>query len=275
MIIQKFKASVLIVTLIVLGIILVTALSVSLTSIKQKTASMGESKSGVAFQNAQSGIEIAMDAILEYSTTQGTETLKTASELSAIGLFCNDPVSPEKYAKLIPDGTILKGNFTVELEKSDADVSTACSMNIIDIAAIKSVGTEASQKRAIEAVVASTNGPAWQNSNWDSISNLDSNKYKEWTYSSGTAWYPSNCMAWFSPSAPGGSGQPTGNIYPMSCLNNPPASDSQGIQQGWQMNGTVIRIDYSGGVPILRHWNGSNFTTDSWNLGYIKVMLWK
>jgi hypothetical protein len=83
-------------------------------------------------------------------------------------------------------------------------------MNVIDIATIKSVGNDAGQERAIEAVVASTNGPDWQTSTWEQIEIGDN--HKTWTYSSGTPWYPSNCVAWFSSVS-----SPSGNIYPMSC----------------------------------------------------------
>lgn len=263
---RKFKASVLVVTLIVLGIILVTALSVSLTSIKQKTASMGESKTGVAFQNAQSGIELAMDAILEKTKITGDPILYTADDLS--GFSCTSP-DPPGYAKLTP---ISGGGFTVELEKSESTDPTDCTINVMDIATIKSVGTDAGQKRAIEAVVASTNGPDWQTSTWEQIEIGDN--HKTWAYSSGTPWYPSNCVAWFSNSSNPIVG--TTPIYPMSCSNNSNATDSK---QGWKANGTNLQFDFdSTSNTRMKHWDGSSsaydFSCTSPNC-YIKVMLWK
>lgn len=260
---RKFKASVLVVTLIVLGIILVTALSVSLTSIKQKTASMGESKTGVAFQNAQSGIELAMDAILEKTKITGDPILYTADDLS--GFSCTSP-DPPGYAKLTP---ISGGGFTVELEKSESTDPTDCTINVMDIATIKSVGSDAGQKRAIEAVVASTNGPDWQTSTWEYITNGDN--YKDWSYTSvATPWYPSNCMAWFKNDNAGDCSSTSGTIYPMGCLNSPVSSDSR---NGWTVDGTKIKIDVETTVPIIKYWDGSSLVSK--NTGCIKVMLWK
>lgn len=56
----KFKASVLAATLIMLGIVLATSLSVSLVSVKERQSSISSSKSNVAYQAADSGIEIFM-----------------------------------------------------------------------------------------------------------------------------------------------------------------------------------------------------------------------
>lgn len=269
MIIRKFKASVLVVTLIVLGIILVTALSVSLTSMKNKAASMGESKTTVAFQNAQSGIELVMAAILEKTKITGDPVSYTAGDLlTDFGLDCDEPVGEEQYAKLTPTDSSLTGKFVVELKKNVTPDSTDCSVNVLDIAAIKSVGVDAGQKRAIEAAVASTNGPDWQ-TDWQPISAADS--FFERQYSSATSWYPSNCIAWFSTSD-----NPSGKIYPMSCTNNPNATESK---WGWQVNGTDIKLSMdNSSSSVIKSWDGElGGSYDACpNTGcFIKIMLWK
>lgn len=252
---KKIKGSVLVVTLIVLGIILVTALSVSLTSLKQRTASMGESKTGVAFQNAQSGIEIVMDGLLRNQST-----------LASLGSIfnCNDSTGK---AIITPDIE----NVFVEVRNDSESTPALCGDLASSITIMKSVGSDTgnSEKRAIEAVVASTTGPSWQNSTtWESIS-TSSGTDKGWAYapSPDTAWYPSNCMAWLKDTP---CSSATGKAYPINCLNN----SASGLNKiGWEVDGRDIKLTYENGGPLLNYWDGDSFESKS--SGCIKVMLWK
>ena len=196
---QKSKASILVVTLMVLGIVLVSALSISLVSVQERKASMGSSKSGAAFQVADSGIELVMDSIL----SSRKDSLKT---LASIG--CSN-------------GNITGTGYVVELKKdngSGGEVGVNCGTDkISDIIAIKSVGTGGGQQRAIEAAVASnsydvsitrnattwvmcrvdtssgfvdcknsTNGTTW-NGGWTLPWTVSTGSYKIWIAASGSS----------------------------------------------------------------------------------------
>lgn len=131
------KASVLAMTLIILGMFVVVALSVSLTSIQSRKASIGESKSTLAYQVAETGVEKVMNAIIMESYAN-------------VGELC--------------DSGILEGSsdgYTVTLKKANeteisCDVASDRSLAMLDIASVKSVGIGANQeRRVIEAAVAS------------------------------------------------------------------------------------------------------------------------
>lgn len=135
--VKKQKASILVVTLMVLGIILVTALSISLVSIKERKAAMSSSKSSLAYQTADTGIENVMDAILS-NRSLGDKVNSLA------GIDCGS-------------GKVIGAGYVVELKKDDgtgAETTALCTDKLTDIIAIKSVGTASGQQRAIEAAVA-------------------------------------------------------------------------------------------------------------------------
>jgi hypothetical protein len=135
------KASILAVTMIILGIMLITAMSVSIVSIKERKASMGEAKSGQAFQNSQSGVELVMQAINKCGISDVTGI---AGNVLGLGASCNsssgDIVGAEGYV--------------VRLFAEDGVTQIPCddpAYSVFDVASIKSVGTGAGQQRAIEA----------------------------------------------------------------------------------------------------------------------------
>lgn len=135
----KLKASALVVSVVIMGIMLITALSVSLVSIRDRKASMSGSKSGQAFQNAQSGVEIVMNEILKGGYDK-------VNELNG----CDSG-----------DGLIKGANgYAVELKDEDGNkiVCNDGSKNISEIVSIKSVGTGSNNQRAIEAAVAAVGG---------------------------------------------------------------------------------------------------------------------
>lgn len=139
MLIKKLKASILGSTLVIMGIVLVTALSISAVSVRNKKASLNSSKSNQAYQVADSGIEAVMDKILNNRLAG-----KTASDVW--GASCNGGKISDVTAGYAVDLKIYDGN-------GDEKQAT-CSDRLDKIVAIKSVGTAGQSQRAIEAAVA-------------------------------------------------------------------------------------------------------------------------
>lgn len=143
----KFKkASALVVTMMILGIMLVTALSVSLVSLKERKTAMSGSKSGQAFQNAQSGVELVMQAVVKGG-------LDTVNQIA--GAISNDAICDGD------DGLIKNVNipYAVELRNAD-DEKIACDSDtdISTVASLKSIGSGGDSQRAIQAAVAAGGG---------------------------------------------------------------------------------------------------------------------
>ena len=129
----RLKASALVVTMMILGIILITALSISLVSLRERKASLGSNDSNQAFYTAQSGVESVLQQIANNST--GT--------VSNIDSDCS--------------GTISSSGYSVKLLDSSGNVVSGCSTPVSNIAKLKSVGTEGQYQRAIEVAVANGN----------------------------------------------------------------------------------------------------------------------
>jgi hypothetical protein len=136
---KKPKASILVVTMMIMGIILISALSISLVSIQERKASLGSNKSSQAYQIADTGIENVMNAII----TTRANSIKTGADIGS----CSD-------------GKITGAGYVVELKIADGTgnaITADCTTDkLSDIIAIKSVGTASGQaQRSIEAAVAS------------------------------------------------------------------------------------------------------------------------
>ena len=132
---KKYPASILVVTIMIMGIILVTALSISTVSNKKRNASIGSSQSAKAYQIADGGIEEVMDFLIEYQEKQ----IKDIH-----GLDCS---APGIHAIITGDG------YTVELKKTDDDDETTCATFANEITSIKYIGTSGNTQRAIETPV--------------------------------------------------------------------------------------------------------------------------
>lgn len=141
MIRKKPKASVLVVTLIILGIITVTALSISLNSIRERKASIGSGRSGAAYQAAETGVENVLNKLLKNQD----------EAVGDLGLNCS---------RVGIHAVLTGSSYTVELKKENEEESTNCSTKASEIATIKSVGNDSNnqEKRAIEAAVAALGG---------------------------------------------------------------------------------------------------------------------
>ncbi|MDP1620560.1 MAG: FISUMP domain-containing protein [Candidatus Moranbacteria bacterium] len=130
---KNHPASILVVTMMIMGIILVSALSISLVSIQERKASMGANKSNQAYQIADTGIEMVMDDIVRGNKGQ-------VSDLTG----CQS------------DGLIHGTDYTVELKDADENkIACNSATDIAEVVHIKSVGTASGQaQRSIEAAVA-------------------------------------------------------------------------------------------------------------------------
>ncbi len=130
------KASALVVTMMIMGIILVSTLSIALVAVQERKASLGENSSNQAYTTAETGIEIVMRNILKDGNI-------TVGQL----LNCNPA-----------NGRIENSGYAVELKKSD-DAKIHCitdaTTNLSEIASVKSIGTIGGYQRAIEVAVAS------------------------------------------------------------------------------------------------------------------------
>lgn len=136
---KKYQASVLVVTIMILGIVLATALSIAAVSNKERSAAIGSSQSNKAYQNADSGVESVLYALLNHPT----DTVAIAT-----GLSCT--TNSKNHA--VVTGATGTG-YTVELKKANDIDSTDCGTTASDIASIKSIGTAGSTQRAIGAPV--------------------------------------------------------------------------------------------------------------------------
>ena len=131
---KKFKASVLIITMIILGIILVSSLSISLVSTRERKVAIGDFQSGQAFQNAQSGVELV------------TYDIKKNGYITV-----NQLANCDSGTKLIKDTAI---SYTVELQDMQGvriDCNSASA--IANIAYLKSIGSFRDTQRSIRATV--------------------------------------------------------------------------------------------------------------------------
>lgn len=133
--IKKDKASVLAVTMIILGLVLSIALSASLVSILGNKASVSSNKSNLAYSRADSGIENVLLRI-----KNADPDIDTVANIDTDG-NC--------------DGIVNGTNFKVELkDEAGILVSGDCSTKVSEIRSIKSTGIADNNQRSIEVAVA-------------------------------------------------------------------------------------------------------------------------
>lgn len=174
---KKYPASILVVTIMILGIVLVTALSIATVSVKERNAAIGSSHSNKAYQNADSGIEIVMDKLVKNQD-------RAISDLvgGSTGLSCG----------IADTHAVITGStgYAVELKKADESLPTNCTTLASEIANIKSIGTDGNTQRAIGAPVINACGTA-------DISDLTvpTIKYNEVLGADGKCWLDRNLGA--------------------------------------------------------------------------------
>ena len=133
---QTHKASILAVSLIIMGVMIVISLGIATSAIQSRKSSIGSSKSSVAFQNADSGVEIVMQKIKD-----NADPADTISDV--------DPLSDSDGC----NGIVNSANkYRVELRKADG-TAIVCSDLVSDIDTIKSIGYSSQDTRAIQASV--------------------------------------------------------------------------------------------------------------------------
>lgn len=145
---EKNKASVLIVTIIILGLILVSVLSMTLVSFRNRKASMGDVRSQQAFQNAEAGVESVLRAIIKNPT-------KKISELTD---FNCSSIAGIDNATLRETGANANLSYIAELKKFGYDSANSatyvkCDDLASNIVYVKATGSGFGQQRAIEAAV--------------------------------------------------------------------------------------------------------------------------
>lgn len=141
------KGSALVVALFILAMILISALSITLITVKERLASIGSAGSNRAYQASETGIESVMQLIMkgnhEYIDDGGNSL---NSSLVSIGASC-------------VSGLIEDTNYKVELLDNTGN-PIPCDANntpVSDIVKIKSVGESSNSKRAVEALVSNKN----------------------------------------------------------------------------------------------------------------------
>jgi hypothetical protein len=135
----KLKASALVVTMMILGIVLVSTLSIALVAVQERKASLGEDSSNQAYYKAEDGVEITMKAI-----TQGE-----LSNVNQIDGYLDN-------VTCAADGLLVgTGGFKVELKDSnEAKILCNSTTSIASVRSLKSVGTVGGNQRAVQVAVA-------------------------------------------------------------------------------------------------------------------------
>lgn len=143
---KKIKGSVLVVTLVIFGVIIVTSLSVTFAMLRQLKTSMLSSKTNIAFQNADEGIDRVMTVILKGAKTvdsSGNVTVGSVSDLltgAGSGIVCTAG-APKRFRRTA-SGVV---EYTVEMLDSDGNNVSCESSNSADITVVtqlKAVGND-------------------------------------------------------------------------------------------------------------------------------------
>lgn len=145
--IKKIRGSVLAVTVIILGIVLVTALSISLVSLRERKASMSGSKSNIAFQAADSGIETVLNIIYNSKIEEFRDRCRGKN----LNVFKSNV---ELYTDKDNDGTLELANCSEYHNDQQIKEFLPEIKNIKAVGGVTGGANEGSVQRAIEAAVA-------------------------------------------------------------------------------------------------------------------------
>ena len=136
--IKNQKGSVLGTTLIILSIFLAVSLSAVFVANQERRASIGASKSSIAFQAADSGIEAVMQRIVNNRSG-------TIANIDNTDGQCDGVVNSS-------------GKYKVEFKDSSGNFITDCNTSIAAISRMKSTGYSDQENRALEVLVVSASG---------------------------------------------------------------------------------------------------------------------
>jgi len=138
---KNFKASALAVTLIILGIIIASALSVSFVALKERRGSIGASKSSSAYQMAETGIEQALYEVLK-QTPPPADTSKLSN--------CQNNPDLPMYGYIVFDNPPM-GSYKVELKDEGGNkIECYSAADISTVRKIKSTGIVGQNSRAVQ-----------------------------------------------------------------------------------------------------------------------------
>jgi len=134
--IKKSKASVLVASLIIMGIVLIASLSIAFVAVKERRASIEESKTTVVFQSADQAVEAMMAKIYRGGFLYANQL--------GVGYSCD-------ASGILIDST---HGYTIEfLDNNSNRIFCNTSVSIGDIARIKVTSTTSQVGRAIEAKI--------------------------------------------------------------------------------------------------------------------------
>lgn len=141
---KKTKASVLVVSLIVMSIVLIASLSIALTAMQERKASIGASKTTAVFQSADKVAEQAMKEI-QWGNHSLVSQLLDSGGLKSAGFTCSS-------------GILVSGGYTISLLDVDSNLISCNNSDPItgslgNVAKIKITSTNSQVGRAIEANV--------------------------------------------------------------------------------------------------------------------------
>jgi Tfp pilus assembly protein PilX len=138
---QQRKGSVLVFSLIVLSFLLVASLSIATRTISETKSSISLDRSTVAFQIADSGIEIVLEKI--YGDTCNGQALDCLGNCTI------------KDDKAVVRGLIAGGLYKVNFYDQDGDALNSCSNSTwrTDVESIQSEGSYGETTRAVKVDV--------------------------------------------------------------------------------------------------------------------------
>lgn len=143
---KNAKASALVVTLIIMGIIITSALSVAFVALKERRGSIGASKSSAAYQVAETGVEQVLYEILK-KTPPPADT----SELGN----CQDELS-SMPGYIFLDNSM--GSYKVELkDENEHKIECYSAADISIVRKIKATGIVGQNSRAVQVSLNSCN----------------------------------------------------------------------------------------------------------------------
>jgi len=129
---KKLKASALVVTMIILGIMLVSTLSIALVAVQERKASQGEDSSNQAYYKAENGVEIVMQKMKD----------NAGKTLADMNIGCANGVVTSS------------AGYTVKFKDASDSFITDCTKPIASVKTVKSIGTVGGNQRAVEVAVA-------------------------------------------------------------------------------------------------------------------------
>lgn len=140
------KGSALVFSLIILGFLLVSALSVATITVTDKKSALSTEKSSISFQTADSGVERVLQKVYKENPT----SLDDLADMLRPGLRCDSSDGSISFA--VAQGTAKVYFYEGELGDS---LYTSCSSTDWrnNVNKIKSVGTYANTTRVVEVSI--------------------------------------------------------------------------------------------------------------------------